>query len=117
MVHAVLINSTIANGRIAAIGTQSAEGAHGVLAVLTHHNAPQIAPARVTLDIASQGGGAGEQYIPLQDNRIHYSGQHIGVVVAETFEQAHHAASLVQVRYGEEWLCCMNNLEECSSLI
>ena len=101
LVHAVLINSTIANGRIAAIDTQSAE-AVGVLAVLTHHNAPQIAPARVTLDSASQGGGAGEQYIPLQDDRIYYSGQHIGVVVAETLEQAHYAASLVQVRYEEE---------------
>lgn len=99
LVHAVLINSTIANGWIVAIDTQSAEAAPGVIAILTHRNTPQIAPARVALDSASQGGGAGEQHIPLQDDRIYYSGQHIGVVVAETLEQAHYAASLVQVSY------------------
>ncbi|MEH2213176.1 xanthine dehydrogenase family protein molybdopterin-binding subunit [Nostoc sp.] len=102
LVHAVLINSTIAKGRIVSIDTQAAEVAPGVIAILTHLNAPQIAPARVTLDSASQGGGAGEQYIPLQDDLIHYSGQHIGVVVAETLEQADRAASLVKVRYEEE---------------
>nr|MDZ8007326.1 xanthine dehydrogenase family protein molybdopterin-binding subunit [Nostoc sp. DedSLP05]MDZ8101927.1 xanthine dehydrogenase family protein molybdopterin-binding subunit [Nostoc sp. DedSLP01] len=102
LVHAVLINSTIAKGRIVSIDTQTAEVAPGVLAILTHRNAPQIAPARVTLDSADQGGGAGEQYIPLQDDKIHYSGQHIGVVVAQTFEQADRAASLVKVSYEEE---------------
>ena len=102
LVHAVLINSAIANGRIVSIDTQTAEVTPGVLAILTHLNAPRIAPARVTLDHADQRGGAGEQHVPLQDERIYYSGQHIGVVVAETLEQAHHAASLVKVRYQEE---------------
>ncbi len=102
LVHAVLINSTIANGRIVSLDTHAAESAPGVLAILTYCNAPRIAPARVALDSANQGGGAGEQYIPLQDDRIHYTGQHIGVAIAQTLEQAHHAASLVQVRYEEE---------------
>ncbi len=84
LVHAVLINSTITNGRIVEIDTQAAVAAPSVLAVLTHRNAPRIVPSPVALDSASQGGGAGEQHVPLQNDRIHYSGQHIGVVIAET---------------------------------
>jgi xanthine dehydrogenase YagR molybdenum-binding subunit len=37
--------------------------------------------------------------VPLQDDEIHYAGQHLGVVVAESFEQATYAASLVRVTY------------------
>src|SRR5207245_7449279 len=37
--------------------------------------------------------------VPLQDDDIHYAGQHLGVVVAESFEQATHAASLVRINY------------------
>ena len=39
---------------------------------------------------------------PLQDDLVRHNGQHIGVVVAETFEQATHAADLVRVAYEEE---------------
>jgi xanthine dehydrogenase YagR molybdenum-binding subunit len=38
----------------------------------------------------------------LQDPDVRYNGQPIGVVVAETFEQATDAASLIRVRYAEE---------------
>src|SRR5204863_2061923 len=44
-------------------------------------------------------GGPGESRVPLQDDEIHYAGQHLGVVVAESFEQAMHAASLVRLTY------------------
>jgi len=102
LVHAVLVDSAIAKGRLVEIDTQVAAAASGVLAVLTHHNAPRIVPSPVALGFDGQDGAAGEQHVPLQDERIHYSGQHIGVVIAETLEQATHAASLVQVRYEVE---------------
>jgi xanthine dehydrogenase YagR molybdenum-binding subunit len=41
--HAAIVRSTIANGRIASIDTAAAERAPGVLAVLTHRNAPRLA--------------------------------------------------------------------------
>jgi xanthine dehydrogenase YagR molybdenum-binding subunit len=47
-------------------------------------------------------GSAGQSYMPLQDNIIYHSGQHIGVVVAETLEQATYAASLIHVKYEQE---------------
>jgi hypothetical protein len=41
--HAVVVRSTIPNGRIASIDNASAERSSGVLAVLTHRNAPRLA--------------------------------------------------------------------------
>ena len=38
----------------------------------------------------------------LQDSSVHWDGQPIAVVVAETLEQAEHAASLVEVEYKAE---------------
>jgi xanthine dehydrogenase YagR molybdenum-binding subunit len=92
MTHGVTIQSAIAKGKIAQIDTKAAEQAPGVLAVITHLNAPK----------ASGEKGEGHKVQVLQDNIVLYSGQHIGVVVADTFERAMYAASLVQVRYEEE---------------
>ena len=44
----------------------------------------------------------GEDRLPFSDDVIHYAGQHVALVVAETLDQARHAASLVKVRYQEE---------------
>ncbi|MEH1834125.1 MAG: xanthine dehydrogenase family protein molybdopterin-binding subunit [Nostoc sp.] len=92
MTYGVTIQSTIAKGKIAQIDTKAAEQVPGVLAVITHLNAPKA--------FGEKGGGRKLQV--LQDNIVLYSGQHIGIVVADTFERAMHAASLVQVRYNEE---------------
>ncbi|MDF5721194.1 MAG: xanthine dehydrogenase family protein molybdopterin-binding subunit [Rhizonema sp. PD37] len=92
LAYGVTIQSTIAKGKIAQIDTRAAEQVPGVLAVITHLNAPKA--------FGDKGGGRKLQV--LQDNIVLYSGQHIGVVVADTFERAMQAASLVQVRYEEE---------------
>ncbi|MHC5818161.1 MAG: xanthine dehydrogenase family protein molybdopterin-binding subunit [Nostoc sp.] len=92
LTYAVTIQSTIAKGKIAEIDTKAAEQVPGVLAVITHLNAPK----------ASGEKGGGRKLQVLQDNIVLYSGQHIAVVVADTFERAMYAASLVQVRYDEE---------------
>jgi xanthine dehydrogenase YagR molybdenum-binding subunit len=96
LAHAVLVQSTIGKGRIVAIDTKAAERAPGVILVLTHRNAPKLASNKASPN------QPGEAYPLLQDDKIHYNGQHIGLVVAETFEQATHAATLLRVRYEEE---------------
>lgn len=40
--------------------------------------------------------------IPLQDNKVHYFGQFVALVVAETYEQARGAAALVKITYAAE---------------
>ena len=92
LTYVVTTQSAIAKGKIAQINTRAAEQVPGVLAVITHLNAPK----------ASGEKGGGRKLQVLQDNVVLYSGQHIAVIVADTFERAMYAAFLVEVRYDEE---------------
>jgi xanthine dehydrogenase YagR molybdenum-binding subunit len=100
--HAYLVQSTISKGRITDLDTRAAEAAPGVLAVLTHRNAPAMKATEV-FDPASHAPKAGGTSVDiLRTDRIWWHGQPIAVVVAETFEQAQYAASLVRAGYAEE---------------
>jgi CO/xanthine dehydrogenase Mo-binding subunit len=91
LAHAVLVQSTVAAGRIRRLATSRAEASPGVLTVITHWNAPRLARAPNGLGIGPPP--------PLQDDRVVHHGQHIAVVVAETLEQAAAAARLVEAGY------------------
>jgi xanthine dehydrogenase YagR molybdenum-binding subunit len=94
--HAALVTSTVAKGRIVSMETRDAERAPGVLAVLTHRNAPRLARSP---DDTSDGSNALDL---LQRGVVRYANQPIGVVVAQTLEEAHEAAVLVEARYAVE---------------
>ena len=94
--HAALVTSTIAKGRIAAMDTRDAVQVSGILAVLTHQNAPRLATSP---DDTSEGARALDL---LQHPVVRYAGQPIAVVVARTLEAAHQAAGLVEVQYVVE---------------
>ncbi|HEY2241273.1 MAG TPA: xanthine dehydrogenase family protein molybdopterin-binding subunit [Streptosporangiaceae bacterium] len=100
MVYAALVYSTIAKGRIATLDTSAAQDAPGVVLVMTHENAPRLNPAPTFL--AAAKGGAGDNLPVMQDDRIYWNGQPIAVVLAETHEQAGHAASLLRATYAPE---------------
>ena len=101
LAHGVALHSTIAKGRIAQIDTTAAAQAPGVLGIVTHLNAPKLHP--ITFPQPGQPRSAvGHSLLILQDDVIHFSGQQIGIVVAETLEQAEYAAMLVKVTYDEE---------------
>ncbi|WP_294322286.1 xanthine dehydrogenase family protein molybdopterin-binding subunit [uncultured Sphingomonas sp.] len=100
MVYAALAFSTIARGRITAIDTQAAEAAPGVVLVMTHRNAPRLKTPPM---IGTSGNAVGPDELPiLQDDRIHWNGQPIACILAETQEQADHAAALLAVTYAPE---------------
>jgi xanthine dehydrogenase YagR molybdenum-binding subunit len=101
LVHGVIVQSTIAKGRITEIDTAEAERAPGVLAVLTHQNAPRL-PYRAPDPKPVVDPVIGLQIPMLQDDLVRHNGQHIALVVAETLEQATYAADLVRVAYDEE---------------
>ncbi|MFE7975905.1 xanthine dehydrogenase family protein molybdopterin-binding subunit [Streptomyces shenzhenensis] len=90
--YGALVQSTIAAGRIVRMHTEAAEGAPGVIGVLTHENAPRVGTGPVTVLGASPPA-------PLRSDRILHHGQHIAFVVAETPEQAGAAARLVRADY------------------
>ncbi|MFZ4647838.1 MAG: xanthine dehydrogenase family protein molybdopterin-binding subunit, partial [Gemmataceae bacterium] len=91
LAYAVLFKSTIAAGTILNIDTSVAEKAPGVLAIITHKNAPKL-----NVNGGIRGGAL------LQSPEIEFFGQHIGIVVAETFEQARNASHLIKVAYDKK---------------
>jgi xanthine dehydrogenase YagR molybdenum-binding subunit len=94
MTHAAIVYSTIANGRIVTIDAAVAEKAPGVLAVITHTNMP-----RMNRLPWSHLRPQGQTYLPLQDDKIHYAGQPVALVVAATLDQATYAGTLIKVAY------------------
>lgn len=100
MVHGALVYSTVAKGRIAGIDVAGAEAAPGVVLVMSHLNAPKMQPPPLLM--REPLGGSGDALPVFQDDRVHWNGQPVAVVLAQTREQADHAASLVRVRYAAE---------------
>jgi xanthine dehydrogenase YagR molybdenum-binding subunit len=98
LVHGYLVTSTIASGEIERIDISEAQKAPGVIAVFTHLNAPKI--FKPTNNFAKSK--IYEARLPLSDNQVHYAGQIIGLVVADTFERARDAASRVKVDYSPQ---------------
>src|SRR2546421_11761783 len=84
------VQSTIAKGRVVSIDAHAAQALPGVIAVLSHENAPQLAPP----DDA--------ELAVFPSDAIAYHGQFVAAVVAETSEIARQAASLIAVRYEEQ---------------
>ncbi|WP_214106928.1 xanthine dehydrogenase family protein molybdopterin-binding subunit [Acrocarpospora catenulata] len=100
LAHAALVHATVARGRITRLDTTAAEAVPGVIAVLTHRNAPPLKPApRVTpLNLATLASGTSVNY--LNTDEVHWNGQPVAVVVAESPEAAQEAAHLVEVAYA-----------------
>ena len=91
----------IAKGRITRIDTSAALRVAGVLDVLTHENRPRMAGHRPRLQ-GRRRARAGSPFRPLYDDKIMFNGQPIALVLAEDWEIARFAASLVRVEYEEE---------------
>jgi xanthine dehydrogenase YagR molybdenum-binding subunit len=98
LAYAALIQSAIANGRVSRIDLAAAKTAPGVVGILTRENAPRFKPYP---DDLTKNSAPGESRVPLQDDQVHWVGQHLGVIVAESFEEAMHAASLPRVQYDD----------------
>ncbi|HEY2655971.1 MAG TPA: xanthine dehydrogenase family protein molybdopterin-binding subunit, partial [Solirubrobacteraceae bacterium] len=103
MVYAALRYSTVARGRITTLETAAAEAADGVVLVMTYRNAPRMQPPPLFLTGPKAAGGAD---LPvMQDPSIHWNGEPVALVLAETQEQADYAASLVGVAYESSPPC------------
>jgi xanthine dehydrogenase YagR molybdenum-binding subunit len=99
LVYGYVVGATVAKGRIRAIDATEASGVPGVLKVLTHENSPIPTSTRSYVD---EAGSPGDTFIPFRDNRVLFSQQPIALVLADTFERARYAASLVRVEYEPE---------------
>lgn len=88
--YGYVLGAAIAKGRITAMDLHDAESAPGVLAIVTAANAGKLGKGE--MNTAALLGGP----------QIEHYHQAIAVVVAETFEQARAAASLIHVDYQRE---------------
>ncbi|TXF96974.1 aldehyde oxidoreductase molybdenum-binding subunit PaoC [Massilia arenae] len=87
--YGYVIGAAIAKGRIVSIDTAAARRAPGVIAVVTYENAGKL------------GKGNFNTAHLLAGPEVQHYHQAVGVVVAETFEQARAASSLVKVEYAK----------------
>ena len=93
-----IVEAEIGAGRIAAVDTTVASLAPGVLLVLTHENAPE----QSAYGKPQSANRFAQSKSVLENNRIRHHGLPVALVVAETFEAARHAASLVRVEYEDD---------------
>ena len=92
LLHGRIVQSTVPRGVIRSVDTSRALAAPGVVAVYTHLNAPELNRGPDTL--------LGRATAPaLQDDQVHYHGQHVALVVAENLDHAAEAAHLVKLTY------------------
>ncbi|OAQ38314.1 aldehyde oxidase [Pedobacter psychrophilus] len=99
LTYGVLVQSTIAKGKITVLETKKAEGAPGVIKVLSHLNLNNSVPRyakddNVTIDRNIQK--------VFYNDQVYFAGQPIALVIADTYERAVYAASLIKANYQEE---------------
>ncbi len=87
--YGFIVSSEIAKGTIKSIDAKEAEKQTGVIRIFTHLNSVKTKEKD-------------DAFVALQSDKIVFNGQPIALVVAETFEQARHAARLVKATYTEE---------------
>ncbi len=97
--YAVVVGSTIGLGRVTGIDIAPMLRLPGVVAVITHLTAPQLAygPHKSGIDPA-----VGERLHVLQDDRVRFFGQPVAAVVADSLDCAERAAAALAISYAPE---------------
>lgn len=99
LLYGVFVGSTIAKGAIRNMVLYEAKNAPGVVDIIHHLNCPAVPGYKI------QEGKNVRNFQGLKvfaNNLIVSNGQPIALVIADTFERAVHAASLVKVEYIKE---------------
>ena len=111
MVFAAMVRSPHAHARIKAIDTRAAKAAPGVVAVYTGadwladgkkpipHSASYVGPPDVALTLKPGYKVYDAPHLPMPDKIVHFVGEGVAMVIAETHDQAKDAAELVEVEY------------------
>jgi xanthine dehydrogenase YagR molybdenum-binding subunit len=97
--YAVMVSSSAGLGRIMAVDASAAMRLGGVIAILTHHNAPRL-PYHAHRGFVDPA--VGERLHVLQDDQIRFFGQPVAIAIATTLDAAEHAAAAVRVSYAAE---------------
>ncbi|MFC3283976.1 xanthine dehydrogenase family protein molybdopterin-binding subunit [Litchfieldella rifensis] len=99
MLYGYPVPATIAHGSLESLELDAARHMPGVVDILHHGHFPALHRSPNSL---KHGDRVSEERLPFEDERIHYHGQYVALVVAETFEQARAAAYRVTARYRHD---------------
>ena len=102
LAYAVFVCSTIAKGAIKQMNIYDAKNAPGVLDVIYYLNCPTVPGYKPVDKIANPNARDFSGLKVFYNNMVVSNGQPIALVIADTFERAVHAASLVKVDYIKE---------------
>jgi xanthine dehydrogenase YagR molybdenum-binding subunit len=97
LAYAVLVTSTIPKGRITGFDEDAARAVPGVIAIMTHRNAPRLPEATKSGKLQPP---IGRVLSLLQYDAVHYNNEPIAVVIADTFEHAREAGARLVARYA-----------------
>ncbi|MET0970233.1 MAG: xanthine dehydrogenase family protein molybdopterin-binding subunit [Tardiphaga sp.] len=103
LLYGVIVSSTIAAGRIIDMELDAAKAVPGVVEIYTHENRGKA--AWLDRSWRDEVAPPGHPFRPLNSDRILFDGQPIALIVAETFEAARDAASLVRATYDVDGHC------------
>ncbi|MBS1677061.1 MAG: xanthine dehydrogenase family protein molybdopterin-binding subunit [Actinobacteria bacterium] len=92
--YAVLVGATVASGSVVTIDVAEAKAVAGVVSVLTGEDLPPLGP------VLEFPGAPVKK--PMEGDQIHFEGQAVAIVLAETLEAAEEARPLVSVAYAAE---------------
>ena len=105
MTYAYGVFSTIASGRVRRIDDGEAKKVPGVIGIYHYRHFSKLfrnpKDAFSPQDIANSSK-VEESRLPFEDDRVHYAGQFVALVVADTFEHAREAAYRVKVEYAKD---------------
>ena len=100
LAYGAVVTSTITKGKIARIDAGRALAVEGVIDVITHENRPKMASTDKGYNDDVAPGGS--PFRPLYDAAVKFNGQPIALVIADDWETARFAATLVGVEYQTE---------------
>ncbi|TPG71730.1 xanthine dehydrogenase family protein molybdopterin-binding subunit [Hymenobacter nivis] len=95
--YGYIVSSPIAKGKITKIYADEVLAIPGVQQVFSHENVPSL--AWFDRSYKDQVAPGGSPFRPLHEPEIQFSQQPVAMVVAETFELARYAASVLRIEY------------------
>jgi len=104
MAYGYGVFSTIASGKITALNLDEARKSPGVIDIFHSGHFTEVyhtSPVPTAIANILSTSKADENRLPFEDDTIHYAGQFVALVVADTFEHARAAAYKVKVSYSQ----------------
>ena len=103
LLYGVIVSATVPAGRITKLELDRANAIPGVVQIFTHENRGKA--AWLDRKWRDEVAPPGHPFRPLHSDRILFNGQPIALVVADSFEAARDAASLVRAEYDVDEFC------------